>query len=266
MHRETSAPQRRLSRTMDDQHRIGSGRATISIIIPALNEAANLPFVLPRIPPVPEILEVILVDGASTDGTADIARDLLAGIRIVEQDGCGKGNAVKCGAQAAKGDYFLVLDADGSQMPEEIPIYLEQAREGYDLVKGSRYLDGRDTEDETLGRVLMCKLTYFVANSLWQTKFSDIGYGVFLINREKFLDLDIKSNFFEMEYELMIKAKRKGLKIVEVPAHENARIHGKSHLSYRHDGWLIFKTVLREWWRGLRERPGESKETVDSVA
>ena len=225
---------------------------SVSIVIPALNEAANLPHVLPRIPQIPEITEVLLVDGASTDGTCEVARNLLPDVKLVQQDGKGKGNAVRCGAEAAIGDYFLVLDADGSQLPEEIPNYIEKAADGYDLVKGSRYLNGRDTEDETLDRVVIVNLTYFVANTLWRTSFSDIGYGVFLIDRRKFLDLGIRSNYLEMEYELMIKAKRAGLKIAEVAAHEEARINGTSHLSYRHDGWLIFKTVMREWWRGVK--------------
>ena len=64
----------------------------VSVVIPALNEAANLPHVLPRIPQLPEIVEVVLVDGRSTDGTPEVARRLMPNIRVLYQDGRGKGN------------------------------------------------------------------------------------------------------------------------------------------------------------------------------
>jgi glycosyltransferase involved in cell wall biosynthesis len=112
----------------------------------------------------PEIVEVILVNGASTDGTPDVARKLLPSICIVEQDGRGKGNALRCGASAAKGDYLMVVDADDSHRPEEIPVYIDMARQGYEMIKGCRYLHGGGTEDETLGRGIMVRLADIVAN------------------------------------------------------------------------------------------------------
>lgn len=222
----------------------------VSIIIPTLNEALNLPDLLQRIPHVPEILEVILVDGGSTDGTVDLARKLVPDLKIIYQDGSGKGNAVKCGAAAALGDYFMVLDADGSQLPEEIPVYIEKAKEGYDLVKGSRYLKGWKSKDDSLDRAVMNKVTTAVANLLWGTRYSDLCYGAFLIRRKRFMELCLKGDYFELEVEMMAKAGKKTLKIAEIPANELPRRHGKSNLSYRRDGWLIFKTVIREWLSG----------------
>jgi len=226
----------------------------ISIIIPTLNEAPNLPDLLQRMPRAAEILEVMLVDGGSTDGTVDLARELVPELKIIHQDGNGKGNAVKCGAAAALGDYFMVLDADGSQLPEEIPIYVEKAKEGYDLVKGSRYLKGWKSKDDTLDRAVMNKITTAVANLLWGTRYSDLCYGAFLVNRKRFMELRLKGDYFELEVEMMAKAKKRALKIVEVPANEQPRRHGKSNLSYRRDGWLIFKTVIREWLSSLWAR------------
>lgn len=226
----------------------------ISIIIPALNEAASLPHVLPRIPRLPEITEVVLVDGTSSDGTPDVARQVLPDIRIVGQDGRGKGNAVRCGVRVATGEYFLVLDADGSHLPEEIPLYIEGAKQGFDMVKGCRYVEGGDTEDETPDRGILVRLVDVVANLLWRTDFRDMAYGMFLIDRQKFLDLHIQADHFDIEWEVLIKAIRKGLKIARVPAYEARRMHGKSHLTYRRDGWLIFKTVMREAFRGFEDR------------
>jgi len=231
-----------------------SGVYRISLIIPALNEAANLPYLLSRIQNIKEIEEVILVDGGSNDGTIDVALRVMPNIKIIQQNGRGKGNATKCGANAAVGDYFMVLDADGSQRPEEIPLYIGKIREGYDLVKGTRYLRKWKSEDDSLDRAIMNKITTTVANILWRTNFSDLCYGVFIINKIKFLELNIRANYFELEAELMIKAKRNGLSIAEVPAHEIPRKHGKSNLTYRRDGWLIFKTVFIEWFMQYKKK------------
>ena len=223
----------------------------VSIIIPTLNEEKNLPFVLPRIPQLPEIHEVLLVDGHSSDSTVQVAQELLPQIRVVYQHSSGKGNAIICGAQVATGDYFLALDADGSQRPEEIPLYITKAREGYDLVKGSRYMEEGCSEEDTWDRKLTTRTAQFVANTLWRTRFTDTCYGMFLVDRRKYLELGIGSQRHDFEWEPMIKAARRGLKIVEVPAHEAKRIHGSSHLSYTKDGWLIAAAVFREFFRGL---------------
>ena len=99
---------------------------TVSVVIPALNEAANLPHVLPKIPP--WVCEVLLVDGRSTDDTVEVARRLRPGIRIVTQEGRGKGAALRTGFASARGDIIVTLDADGSTDPGEIPAFVEIGR------------------------------------------------------------------------------------------------------------------------------------------
>lgn len=231
---------------------------SVSLLVPTLNEEKNLPHVLPRIPSLPEIVEVILVDGSSRDNTIRVAQELMPQMRVVTEPGKGKGEAINSGARAAQGDYFLVLDADGSQLPEEIPLYIEKARAGYDLVKGSRYMGGTHTEDETWDHGILVRISQFVANTLWRTHFTDICYGMFLIDRRKYLGLNIRAVRHDVEWELMAKAMRAGLRIVEVPAFEAQRIHGKSHLSITRDGWLIAKAVFREGFR----RNGATREAT----
>src|SRR6058998_2153306 len=108
------SPQRRAEQVVGPV--LSQSRNTVSVVIPAMNEAENLPYVLPRIPA--WVHEVILVDGNSTDGTVEVARQLWAGIRIVRQQGRGKGAALRSGFAAATGDIIVMLDADGSTDPE----------------------------------------------------------------------------------------------------------------------------------------------------
>src|SRR5664280_3442397 len=102
--------------------RTSPGWPRVSVVIPALNEAQNLPHVLNRLPD--DLLEVILVDGGSVDDTINVARRLLPGVRILRQTRRGKGNALMCGFAACRGNIVVMLDADGSADPGEIPAFV----------------------------------------------------------------------------------------------------------------------------------------------
>jgi Glycosyl transferase family 2 len=93
-------------------------RQRVSIVIPAINEARNLEHVFAALPA--GLHEVIVVDGHSTDGTPQIARQLLPGVRVITQTRKGKGNALACGFAAVTGDIIVMIDADGSTNPAEI--------------------------------------------------------------------------------------------------------------------------------------------------
>ncbi|TMB64552.1 MAG: glycosyltransferase family 2 protein, partial [Chloroflexi bacterium] len=122
----------------------------VSVVIPARNEAKSLPHVLSKVPR--WVHEVILVDGLSVDDTSRVAKLELPAIRIVEQTGKGKGNALREGFVACTGDVVVALDADGSMDPGEIDRFVKVLAEGYDYVKGSRMLPGASSSDLTLLR------------------------------------------------------------------------------------------------------------------
>lgn len=242
----------------------------VSVVIPAMNEAENLRLVLPKVPRTEEIREVILVDGGSIDGTTQVARAILPTIRIVRQSGKGKSDAVRCGVEASRGEFVLVMDADGSHAPSDIPRFIDYARMSYDLVKGSRLLPGGQSYDETRVRRFLVKLTDVIANTLWGTDFTDIVFGMLLIHRQRFLDLHLTSNGFAIESQCMARAARFGYKIKEIPVVEQPRLKGRSHLSIFRDGWYIGSTVFAEFFhlliRNNRGREGsEGTETVDET-
>src|SRR6185437_10317051 len=125
----------------------GAGPAPrVSVVIPTLDEAANLPHVFARMP---DVFEVIVVDGHSTDSTIEVARALRPDVRVILQHGNGKGNALACGFAAARGEIIVMLDADGSTDPAEIPAFVGPLLEGADFAKGSRFATGGGSHDIT---------------------------------------------------------------------------------------------------------------------
>jgi glycosyltransferase involved in cell wall biosynthesis len=220
----------------------------ISVVIPALNEADNLPYVLPSVEEVAS--EVILVDGNSNDGTAAVARRLLPGIRIVQQTGKGKGNALRCGLAACTGDIVVMMDADGSTDPIEIPRFVDALMDGADVAKGSRFLGAGGSADITPLRRFGNNVLNGIVNQLFQTPFTDLCYGYIALWRVCLDFFDIDCDGFEVETQINLRARKANLKIVEVPSYEHLRRHGASHLNTFRDGWRVLKMIGQEWASG----------------
>jgi len=221
---------------------------TISVIVPAMNEAANLPHVLPRIPT--DVLEVILVDGNSTDDTVSVARSVLPSIRIVKQHGRGKGAALRTGFAAARGDIIVMLDADGSTAPEEIPSFVRALTDGADFVKGSRFLPGGGTADMQLYRKLGNAAFVAMVRLLFGGRYTDLCYGYNAFWRQVVPQLGLDGNGFEIETMMNVRALKIGLRIVEIPSFESQRIHGESNLHTIPDGLRVLRTIVRERFSG----------------
>src|SRR5581483_9173191 len=122
----------------------------VSVVIPTLNEARNLPHVFAKLPA--DIHEVIVVDGHSVDDTLAVARELRPDVRIVMQTRSGKGNALACGFAEATGDVIAMIDADGSTDPTEIPLFVKALLDGADFAKGTRFARGGGSSDITFLR------------------------------------------------------------------------------------------------------------------
>jgi glycosyltransferase involved in cell wall biosynthesis len=228
----------------DDHDRAIMEIRTVSVVIPTLNEAKNLPDVMARLPR--GVHEVIIVDGHSTDDTIAVARQLRPDVVIVEQSGRGKGNALTCGFWAATGDIIVMLDADGSTDPAEIPRFVAALLSGADFAKGSRFLSGGGSDDITTIRRLGNSVLSAVVNSLWKVNYSDLCYGYNAFWRRCLPFVAPDCNGFEVETLMNIRAARAGLAIHEVPSHEYERQHGVSNLSAHRDGMRVLRTIVAE--------------------
>jgi glycosyltransferase involved in cell wall biosynthesis len=231
---------------------------SVSVIVPALNEARNVPHVFERIPK--DIHEVILVDGFSVDGTVAVAREHRPDVRVLRQTRMGKGNAVACGVAAATGDIVALVDADGSADPAEIPRFVEALLAGADFAKGSRFLDGGGSSDITRLRTLGNYLLTAFFNMRYGKNYTDLCYGfnVFWRRHASVIGLDATSppptggdgrlwgDGFEVETLIHVRVAKAGLVVAEIPSFEHSRIHGVSNLNAFRDGRRVLRTMLSE--------------------
>jgi glycosyltransferase involved in cell wall biosynthesis len=255
-------------------------KPAVSVVVPALNEARNIPHVFAQIPA--DVHEVILVDGYSVDGTIAIARQVRPDVRIVAQTRRGKGNALACGFAAATGDIIAMVDADGSADPAEIPRFVAALLAGADFAKGTRYAEGGGSSDITRLRSLGNSTLTAFFNACYDRNYSDLCYGfnVFWRRHLPVLGLDATSppdpegdgrlwgDGFEVETLIHIRIAKAGLVVAEVPSYEHARLHGVSNLNAFRDGRRVVRTILAERHRTVQRRPAcqATCEGTSSVA
>jgi hypothetical protein len=216
----------------------------ISVVVPAMNEENNIGQVLSELPE--GMHEVILVDGNSKDETVEVARRACPEIRVLTQSGRGKGDAFRTGFAAVTGNLVVMLDADGSADPAEIPAFVEALEAGADFAKGSRFLEGGGSADITGLRKLGNAFLSGSANLLHGTHFTDLcyGYNAFWTRCLPFISLDVPG--FEVETLINVRMAAAGMKITEVPSYEKDRISGESNLNTFRDGFRVMGTILRE--------------------
>jgi len=232
----------------------------VSVVVPTYNEAKNLPHVFGLMP---EVHEVIVVDGRSTDGTIEVAQRLMPDVKIVRQTRRGKGNALACGFEAVTGDIVVMLDADGSADPREIPAYVEALVAGADFAKGTRFALGGGSDDITRVRRVGNWFLNTIVNVLFGTRYTDLcyGYNAFWVHCLDVLGLEsghqeeemLWGDGFEIETVINTRIAKAKLDIREVRSHEFDRLHGTSNLNAVTDGLRVLKAICIE--RASRPAP-----------
>jgi glycosyltransferase involved in cell wall biosynthesis len=228
------------------------------VVIPAKNEARNLEHVFGTIPD--WVNEIVLVDGSSTDDTVEVARMLLPDVHVVHQTGKGKGDALRAGFAAAKGEIIVMMDADGSTDGAEIPRFVAALTTGADFAKGSRNASGGGSDDITFSRHLGNKVLSGIVNAVFGTRYTDLcyGYNAFWAKHLPKIDL-VDCDGFEIETVMNVRAAKAGLSIQEIPSWEHNRLYGTSNLKVFRDGVRIARFIIRERLSSSRGREANAR-------
>ena len=219
----------------------------LSVVIPALNEADNLAKLLPQLHAVLSSLgieyEIIVVDNNSSDATAEVCA--AEGAILIQQTEPGYGGALRAGFEHASGQYILTMDADLSHVPDFIPAMWNR-RSDAELVIASRYVEG-GSADMPLYREILSIILNVVYTKLLSLPLKDISSGFRLYRTSALTDLDLRSNDFDAQEEILIKCYARGYKIIEVPFRYMPRVTGKSKVRLLRFGVSYLKTLIRMW-------------------
>ncbi|MFX0152693.1 MAG: glycosyltransferase family 2 protein [Candidatus Hodarchaeota archaeon] len=217
----------------------------VTAVVPVLNESRNLSFFLPKLKEYVD--EIIIVDGRSTDDTVNKALKIVPDAKILVQDKKGKGDALKLGFMYASNDFIVMIDADCSHRPSEIPRFVNALKKGFDVVKGSRLMRYGGSDDLSTFRLFGNILFVILTNLLHGTSYTDLCYGFKAFRRDALRKVTINADDFDIETEMAIRMHRAGLKITEVPSFEQKRKFGRTKLSATQHGVKIFWTIIKEF-------------------
>ena len=220
-----------------------------TLVMPAKNEESTISAALTAAAPFVD--EIIVVDGSSTDGT--IAAAERCGAKVVRQNGRGKGDALRLGIKLAGGDVIVFMDADGSHEPSDIPKLTAPIASGEaDMVVASRAKGGSDEVFMTVDGMIRHTGGYIAAmiiNYRWGSSLTEVENGFRAVRTSAARAMNLSTNGFEIEQEIVIKALKNKFKVTEVGSHEYARRGGQSKLPTR-SAWRFVAHIIKEMLTG----------------
>lgn len=228
---------------------------SVSIVIPCRNERGNVEPAIQRIPRFAPDMEILFVEGHSKDGTWEEIQRVIGAypqydIKAMRQDGIGKADAVFKAFDAARGDVIMILDADLTMPPEQLPKFWEPMAKGEaEFVNGTRLVYPMEDEAMRFLNLIANKTFSLLFSWLLNQRFTDTLCGTKVISRENYLRLKANQAYFGDfdpfgDFDLIFGASKLNLKIVEVPIRYQARSYGETQISRFLHGWMLLKMVV----------------------
>ena len=229
---------------------------SVSIIVPCRNERGNIQRAISEMPRFGRQQEIIFVEGHSSDDTlAECHRVKVASagiwdIKVLQQDGKGKGDAVRKGFAAASGDVLMILDADLTVTPASLPkFYNAIASRRGEFINGSRNVYPMETGAMRLLNSVANRLFAMAFSYLLNQRLTDTLCGTKVLRREDYAKIVAARSYFGDfdpfgDFDLLFGASKQNLRIVEVPVHYKARTYGDTQISRFRDGFMLLRMLL----------------------
>jgi len=233
----------------------GERSFSTTVLIPCRNERDNIGPAIERLPTFGEHQEIIFVDGHSTDGTqAEIERVIQANpekdIKWMTQDGTGKGDAVRKGFAAAAGDILMILDADLTVPPEDLPKFYRALMEDHgEFINGCRLVYPMEKQAMRFLNLLGNKFFSLAFSWLLNQRLKDTLCGTKVLLKKDYERIAANRNYFGDfdpfgDFDLLFGAAKLNLKIVEVPIRYHERTYGTTNIKRFRHGWLLLKMTV----------------------
>ena len=233
---------------------------SVTIVVPARNERGNIEPVIRRIPPLADQHEIIFVEGHSSDGTWEEIERVVAAyphhdIKALRQPGIGKADAVFAGFDAARGDVLMILDADLTMPPEQLPKFWQAIRSGKgEFINGSRLVYPMEDEAMRFLNLIANKTFSLLFTWLLSQRFTDTLCGTKALRRSDYVRLRAGRGYFGSfdpfgDFDLIFGASKLGLKVIEVPIRYASRTYGETQISRFRHGLTLLRVV---WFAFLR--------------
>lgn len=219
---------------------------TVSIVVFEINEIDGMRAMMPLIKK-EWYDQLIVVDGGSTDGTLEYCRE--NGYDVFVQKDRGVGAALQEAFARCTGDIVIIYAPDGSFEPHQIPIIVEHIKNGVDIVNVSRYYGGTKSLDDTVYTAFGNWVFTKFANLFTSFRFTDFLYTYIGFKKELLLKLGVNENIITVMQIMMLRAIKRGYNLIEIPGVENQRIGGDVKVKKIRTAWIIFKTIIAEYFR-----------------
>lgn len=227
----------------------------VSVIVPARGEAGNIPAIFDRIPDMGRGTELVFVEGGSTDGTYEaIEREMNARKRpmtkLLRQTGKGKGDAVRLGFANATGEVLMILDADLTVAPEDLPRFYEAWLTGKgDFINGVRMVYPMEERSMQLLNLVGNKFFSLAFSFLLGQKVKDTACGTKVLSKAHYVPIVKNRSYFGDfdrfgDWDLLFGAAKYNLKIVDLPIRYRERVYGESKMQRWRIGWLLLRMVI----------------------
>jgi len=229
-------------------------RPSVSIVVPARNEAGNIASIFARIPPSFKDVELVFVEGHSSDNTLDeIKKQIKAhphiNASLLVQEGKGKGDAVRLGFSKASGDILMILDADLTMPPENLPRFYDAIVNGVgEFINGVRLVYPMEKDAMRFFNLIGNKFFSVVFTYLLGQPVKDTLCGTKVLKRSDYEEIARNRSYFGDfdpfgDFDLLFGAAKLNLKIVDMPIRYTERVYGETNIQRWRHGWLLLRMV-----------------------